>query len=389
MLGRGLKGLYNRENMSVHTSFQAALEAGRVAIRTGDTREALEHFEQACALAGSAAETAESQAMLGYAYAELGEYRQAEDLLHGALQCAAGLPDVLARVRQRAGLVAWLRGEMKVAREFLRQAEADFRRLGMVHEHSQTLNNLGLVLYDMGEYQHAIDVYEQALEICTNLNVLTDVITICGNLGECYYDLGQLERARALFERGLALAEQIERPAMGIDRLRNLGRVQAQTGDLDQALATIERAATLAETYHRRDVYLQARCSLAEVWLLRGEAARAEAIARELLPQLVEETTRRAEVQLILGQCGLARGDSALALAVLQAGLLDAQRSFSAILILRYHAMLSQMVDHPAIAQVHRRIAAELAQQIADALHDKTFRESFRQLPLIRAVLDA
>jgi thioredoxin-like negative regulator of GroEL len=158
-------------------------------------------------------------------------------------------------------------------------------------------------------------------------------------------------------------------------------------GELDRGLEIIEQSLTTAQTFHRMETELQCLASLGETYLTRGECDRAEQVARQLVEASANVANRLAAARLTLGRCWLARNDALQALAILEAGLIDAQASYSKMMILRLHAALSQVVSHPAIAQVHRRIAAELVQQIADSLDDKALRNIFLQSPLAHQVL--
>jgi tetratricopeptide (TPR) repeat protein len=254
-----------------------------------------------------------------------------------------------------------------------------------VHDRSIALGNLGAVALGLGDYEHAIRAFEETIELQESLNDLRRVIINLGNLGECYVDLGAGEQGRARLERALTLADLIDAPILTAEALRNLSRIEAEEGRLDEALAQAQRACELSAAYHRTDLHSQALYTLGEIRLLRKEMDEAEQVGRALLTEAGTVNTHAASARLILGRCALARRDSQ-ALPMLEEGLLEAQASFSKILILRFHAALSQVVDHPAIAQVHRRIALELTAQLTESLQDKTLRQAFRRSALVRTL---
>lgn len=381
-----LQSLYHYRMTEELSGYQSAVAAGDAALRTGSVEEARACFERAVAAAGDDGEAAEALCRLGRAYGSLGRYAEAESALQEALRRAAGQPATLAHTRFQLGTVRWMRGEMKTARAFLEEAQTDFKRLGLVRDRASALNSLGLVLLAMGAYQRAIDAFDESSRLCEGLGFLVGVIISCSNLGECYYDLNAIARAREMFQYCLDLAAQHDTQAVAAAPLCNLGRAQAEAGELDQALVTIGRGIALADEYQREYLHTQGLFVLGEVRLLREEVAEAERAGRELAERAGEVSSHRAEARLLLGRCHLARGKSLEALAALQEGLLDAQASFSTMLILRFHAALGQIVDHPAIAQVHRRIARELADQITDTLDDKALQQFFRDSPLVRSI---
>lgn len=370
---------------STGVTYHSEFEAGETALRVGSVDEAREHFTKACELASNEAELAEALGQLGRAHAGAGEHAEAERALREAFQHATGSPAVMARTRMHMGVVRWLSGQLEAARQFLEQAQSDFRRLGLVHDRSIALGNLGAVALGLGDYEHAIRAFEETIELQESLNDLRRVIINLGNLGECYVDLGAGEQGRARLERALTLADLIDAPILTAEALRNLSRIEAEEGRLDDALAQAQRACELSAAYHRTDLHAQALYTLGEIRLLRKEMDEAEQVGRALLDEAGSVNTHAASAHLILGRCALARRDPQ-ALMMLEQGLLEAQASFSKILILRFNTALSQVVDHPAIAQVHRRIALELTAQLAESLQDKTLQQAFRRSALVRSL---
>lgn len=372
--------------METATTYRAALDAGKAALTSGTMETARQHLEQALALASGDVEAADALSLLGRALGSLGRYDEAERALRDALRRAAGHPDALARAQQHMGTVRWMQGDVKLARGFLEDAGAGFKRLGMTRERVSALTNLGIVLYVEGEYQRAIDALRESTELAESIGDLRNVAVDFSNLGECYFDLGAAEEAQEYYRRALGFVELLDMPVLSIDMLRNLSRAQAQAGECAQALRSLERALALADQYQRKYLRLAVLTSAAEVRLVCGQAAEAEHLAQDVLAEVGDVPTQRAEARLVLGRCYLAQGDGTRALATLQEGLLDGQKGLYKMLLLRYHAALSQVVGHPAIAQVHRRIAHEFAEQIADSLADKALQATFRGSALFESV---
>jgi tetratricopeptide (TPR) repeat protein len=372
--------------MSALADYRQLYDAGERALRVGSGEEARGLFEQATAAAANDAEAAEALCQLGRALATLGRHAEADAALAQALERAGDSQPALARARLQLGVVRWMRGDLKAAREYLEQAVADCRRLGLVRDHAAALGNLGSVLFTVGEYRGAMDAFRQCITLHESLSDLARVAINCNNLGECYLELGAYGQAREHFQRCLNLAGLLDSPALAIDATRNLGRVQALDGELDLAPQTIGESIALAERYLREYLRTQALATLAEVRRQRGELDAAEAIGQELVAS-GDAAAQRAEALLVLGRCALARGDGQQALALLEQGLLEAEASFRKIVILHFHAALAGIVDQPAIAQVHQRIALELVEQIGDSLDDRDLQQSFRASPLVAALL--
>ncbi len=371
--------------------YQSAMQQGYRARDEGDVAQALEFFQQAVTLASNDEEKADALGMVGRCYGTMGDFGAAETTLTEAMRLAANRPAALARARLQLGTVRWQQGQLDAAKQFLSQAAAELRRLGGDQTtRLRALGNLGLVLHARGEYQEAIATLKTALEVAESMGNWFSVTIQLNNMGEAYQDLGDLHKARELHERALNVARE---HALGegaqIDILRNLGMDLLGLGEVERGLQVIQQSLDMARTYHRLEIELQCLASLGEAHLACGKCDEAEQVARHLLEVSAGVPNRLASARLILGRCWLARGDAQQALTVLEAGLMDAQASYSKMMILRLHAALSQVATHPAIAGVHRRIAAELIQQIAESLDDKALRTIFLQSPLARAVLTA
>ncbi len=368
-------------------NFQTLLQAGITAVREGDTHEALALLQQAQSLAADDSQWAEASCMIGRCYGTLGRYAEAEIVLRDALQRAAGSPGILALGKMQMGVVRWQAAQLDEAKAYLEDAEQSFKRLGDTRSRATALGNLGIVFHALGEYQQAINAERVSLELSESLNNLASVAIQSSNLGECHRDLGDPMRAQDLHQRAITLAELLHAEGLQADSWRNLGMDLAEQGELDAGLEAIERALALSETYHHLDIYLQSLSSLAGLRLQRGEIEQARALAEELLQRSSDVPNRRAEARLVIGRCQLAAGRDSEAVATLEQGLVDAQRSAGKMLVLRLHAALGGIASMSGIADVHRGIARESAQQIAGSLTDKALRDCFLASPLIRDVL--
>jgi tetratricopeptide (TPR) repeat protein len=193
------------------------------------------------------------------------------------------------------------------------------------------------------------------------------------NAGQCYAGLGAVQ-ARAIFERALGQIAKANARALEIDLARNLGWVLAESGQDAQGVATLERAISLAEQFQHQHLQLQALGTLADLHLQRGRIDAAQAAAQP----------RRRAVDS--GLVRAARGDHQRALELLSAGLIDAETLFNPVLGLRLHAAFGRLTQHPAIADVHRRMAREQIERITDSLTDRALQQSFQQSALVRSV---
>jgi tetratricopeptide (TPR) repeat protein len=369
------------------SDYQRALELGATALRQGDSREALDHFQRAVELAGDEAQATDALAMLGRTYGTIGWHGQAEAALNEALR-RGGSPGALARAKMQMGIIRWQAGQLDTARYYLQEAEQELQQQGDTRSRATALGNLGMILVTRGEYQPALDALQASLALCEATGDRVGMSIQSSNLGEAYLDLGDPARARALHERAIALAEELGSESMQADALRNLGADLAALGRVEEGIAAVTRALAIARATHQQDIALQCQASLAELELQRGALGTAEQLALELQQQAAGIAVRRAHARLIVGRIQLARGEPQRALLTLESGLVDAQTSAGKMLVLRLHAALAQASSHPAVAGVHRRIAAELADQIRASLLDESLRAHFVRSALYRSVVD-
>ncbi len=367
-------------------TYRSLRSAGIRALHAGAAEQARIALEQACELAAGPAEHTAVLAPLAQAHAMMGQYAEAERLLAEADACAAGSPGAVARVRMHRGAVCWQHGDIGSARNLLEQAQVEFKRLGMVHARATALGYLATVLLWMGEYQPAIDHIQEALALQESLDDPVRMVVDQGNLADCLCDLGAYEQAEVLLERALAASEHLGLPALSIDLLRLLGCVRASRGCYPESIAFIRRALCIAEQSKEKDLHAQALASLADTQLASGDVTAAITSAGAMMALAGDVPYHRANALLILGRCHLVRGEGEAAVNDLQAGLLAAYEGSNKLFILRFHAALSQVVSQPAVAQVHRRMARELTDQIADTLQDKALRATFLHSPLVRSL---
>ncbi len=367
--------------------YEQALDRGYTALREGDSAEAITLFQRAADLGQNDAQIADALALLGRAYGTVGQFDRAEDMLQNALRRAANDPGSLARVKMQMGIVRYQTGQYDAATYFLEEAEQEFERLDARRDRCIALGNIGTVRLTRGDYQQAIDALRTAVDLSEPLGDLTAVTVHLSNMGETYFELGDPAGAQELHERAIRLSELLGSESLQADQLRNLGMDIAAQGRVDEGRALVERSMTLAQNSHQEDTVRQCQVSLAEVQLMMGEYDAAQSLAQRLLSAVGDSPVYRAQAQLIIGRCQLARHQPQRAQLTLESALVDAQVTAHKLLVLRLHAALAQVDTHPAVAAIHRRIAAETASQIAASLTDGDLREKFMQSALYKSVV--
>jgi len=266
-----------------------------------------------------------------YANLRLGEaLRQAGDLegARGAQEAAlalarrGGFLEDEAAVLNNLGLLLEARGELRAALEHYRLALAAFRRLGDQESVATALQNLGVGSSLLGSLDAAERDFGEALALRRGLgNVRGEAATLT--------ELGWVYRLRALTGGGSGVREQariileqaLERRRAARDSvgeagtLDRLGTVLREAGRWDEALACYQQS--LALVLHDppgRDV-AHSLTNLAELWLDRGDPARARRLAARAVARFVALAARdpqgEAHARFLLGRAAAGLGDSA------------------------------------------------------------------------------
>lgn len=250
---------------------------------------------------------------LGAAYAQLGEFDEAERHLTRALEVrrersGADAPDTLRTELALAGLLGhrqrFAEAEEAIARALARARAAlgdkDAAVLG-------GLNDLGVALLSLGKASEAVDALSEALEGRRALMGPSDpkVVVTLSNLAQAYDAAGESERSLELMREALAIAESLSpAPRMLLLGLsNNIGATYQDMGRHEDAAPFLRRAAELAalEFGPESHVALAIRGNLAGLEARLGEPVRAaemytlvaEGQARLLGPDAIDTLTSR------------------------------------------------------------------------------------------------
>ena len=193
-------------------------EMGTLMQAKGALDEALSYFEKHRRLAPGEIQTANQ---IGKCLADLGRYREAEDVL---APIAAG-GDAVAEYN--LGYVFDRQGQWPLAREHYERAVA------INPFHARALNNLGVGLATRGDVTAALPYYQRALAAAPG------DADVQSNLGAALLERGRTAEALVAFERALAIDPG------SADAHNNAGVCLARLGRLDAARAQFEQALKL------------------------------------------------------------------------------------------------------------------------------------------------
>jgi tetratricopeptide (TPR) repeat protein len=210
----------------------------------GETRKAIEHHEQNCAIAREIGDRrGEGTALgnLGNAWADLGKMREAIKLNEQYLAIAREIGD-----RRGEGVAlgnlgkVWAALEPREAIGYYEQALAIAREIGALRGEGDALGNLGNAWARLGETRMAIEHYEQALVIARKIGDRRGERNSLGNLGLAWGRLGRMRKAIHHFEPSLAISREMGDRRREGNTLGDLGIAWARLGKPRKAIIYYE-----------------------------------------------------------------------------------------------------------------------------------------------------
>jgi len=258
---------------------------------------------------------------LGNIYGETGQTEKAIEHYQQALAIARETGD-------RNGEGPWLgnlgniygdTGQTEKAIEHTQQALAIARETGDRNGEGTQLGNLGSRYAALGQTDKAIEHYQQALAIARETGNRNGEGLWLGNLGNIYGDTGQTDKAIEHTQQALAIARETgDRNGEGT-WLGNLGDNYADLGQTEKAIEHYQQAAEIGDKTGNAQVKAVARLGLAQVHLSRQEWPEARQVA-EAAPSRGYPPVS-AQMFAALGIAFLREGDRAHAAAAFSAAL--------------------------------------------------------------------
>lgn len=320
-----------------------------------------------------------------------GHFDQALALYEQGLKEAIAANDFLAigRAHRGVGIVNRRQGDVQKSLNHLTQALAIFRQLGNAREQARALTSLGLTHHARGEYQQAISTHDEARRIFESLHDRWRVILSLNSIGECHQSLYDIETAYQYHRRALQLAQEYKANSIHPDILRNLGVDLMELGQMEEAIGYLEQALQDARRLDKKEQEALVLYFLARAYIRQWKLEAAEAAVQTLsdLMASLKSDRFRAYTSFVRGELLFARGKKAEALPYLQSATLEAQTALDRGSLWKLHAAISHMVENPAIAKVHLRIAADFIRQTAEPLQDPRLKEAFVNAAPVMAVL--
>lgn len=208
-----------------------------------------------------------------------------------------------ARARFEIGWAHKWQGAYERARQYLEEAEQQFRDLGEEHQRARALHSLSSVYLGLGERERAEELIRKALELFEAIGDLKGVSHCYTNLGENHRYRGNLAAAEKYYARALQTGERI-----GLDRDLiypfNLGITLAQEEKFDEALSYLRQAHELASTSDRPGYRALTHSALCSVAAGRGDWTAFDAHLQRACENLDASSFVERDIALSLEQAG-------------------------------------------------------------------------------------
>lgn len=255
-----------------------------------------------------------------------GRAEQAEAWLHGVAESAEAIEDPALAVawRNADALRVLAAGDVDGASAAFDAAFAEARRSGLAGQTVALQVNAGLSLARQRRFEEAEALWTEALTVFERLGDRRGQATCLGNLAAAASASGRGERAEALNRQALALFRELSLTGPLARTAYNLGLGERRRGELAAAEALFAEALQGWLAEGQADLALQAAVQRAELLLIGGDAAAAEAqlqavqAQREAAAPLARSHWLAAAARhaLALGQLETARDLEAAALAL-------------------------------------------------------------------------
>lgn len=201
------------------------------------------------------------------------DYETAEDRLAAALSAteAVGPCGPRSDTLFYYGQLAWNRGNLERAEEWLNRTREVDRERGNRQGEAATLNAMGLVAEEREDHDSAEGYYRRSVEIRRETDDRPGTATTLHNLGDLLVKTGDLLAAEDCLERALSIVDEVGMDGLEGNVRNALGNLALERDELDAAADHHRRALSVAESVDRPRVAACAEAGLADVDSERGE----------------------------------------------------------------------------------------------------------------------
>jgi tetratricopeptide (TPR) repeat protein len=319
-----------------------------------------------------------------------GEFEQAIQVADQADEMAqtAGYDFGLGMAKRVRADMMWKLGHTDDALKLAQSALAILEKSGELEQQAATHVTLAAANHSSGQFYRAIQHLRRAALIVEQLGRQFELAIIYSNLGETYAELYAMDKALEAHQKAIALVG-LERAHP--DLIRNLGVDLVAVGRQQEGSEHLQLALERARAIKDPDLVAQVLYSLADMERQTGDLDQAEARGKEILDIATKSDSLRHTIRawMLLGAVAQQRGDQSRAQSLFNECSMAAQRTADRHTIWRTHAALHLLFQEsmPQMADIHRRIAAEMMTNILNSIEDPALRETFRNAEPVQSVL--
>jgi tetratricopeptide (TPR) repeat protein len=247
---------------------------------SGEPQKALEKYDQALPAiraSGNRAEEAGALSGIGFAYQSLGETRKALDNFIEALSISRLVEDrdAEAVTLNNIGTIYLTLGETQKALDKFNESLPIRRAAGNQRGAAVTLNNIGEVYRSLGEMQIALDKYHEALSIRRAVGDRRGEAVTLNNIGLVYQLLGEKGKALEKHNEALPIRRAVGDREGAAVTLLNMGYVYWSSGEIRKALDSYNDALSISRAIGDRRIQAATLNGLGRVYESSGEWRRA------------------------------------------------------------------------------------------------------------------
>ena len=270
------------------TQAQTHFDQGLIAYRSGQLREAIQHWQQALALYDTSQQQAQTLGNLAIAYYETGQYFSALEANQTALDLFTALEQVeaIGQVHGNLGNIYEALGDYDRAIESYQASLRVARGTENQIAEGVTMGNLGYLYSVQGEQATALATYEQSLAIAREMGDREGESHRLLNIGIAHHALEEIATAAQFYQSSLEVARDISHRSLEARALGNLGMVAADRGHHDEAIAYYEQSLAIAKTLQNPELTARTLNNLGHTLLAANRLEVAEARLREAIAQL-------------------------------------------------------------------------------------------------------
>jgi tetratricopeptide (TPR) repeat protein len=268
-------------------------------------------------------------------------------------------------------------GHPQAARRWLEERDGALRLSGERSAIRRAANLLGAACLELGDLDAASDVFEQAIELARTDSDDLLLARSTNNLAVIASIRGKLPEALGLYSLVVPAYQRIGNVNGIAESYHNTAIALRKLQRLDQADEHERRAAEFARQVSNARLVALTRVGRAEIFLLRGDAALAEATAARGAAELasIPDQARQADALRVCGVARLTLGrfadaldafNDAVALAVAHGNrLIEAEARWARAQLLHGMNRIAETLDDATVAssifeQLHARIELQM-----------------------------